>query len=187
MSDTIIAFDPSLNSTGIAVFKGGKPHKYESVSAYPLTDLQRIYYNYQGFRRILSVYPDIQCIAFEKQIPQMRYHSNTGSILGLAENIGVLKLAIIDEVILKNPEVIVLAVPPQDIKIFATGNGKATKEEMMDAVNKNHMKSIRSVIPEWSVNDVADAYHLAQLADSCLKDSTYEKYLYSFLGEFAHI
>ncbi len=49
---------------------------------------------------------------------------------------------------------------------------------MISAVNGNHIKSIRRDIPEHSVNDVADAYHLAKMVRDIIKnEKDYSKYL----------
>ena len=127
---------------------------------------------------IFCTYRDIDIIAFEEQNKQMRFSYNAGSILPLAENVGVWKISLYHSLnMLSNPPII-LGIPAQDIKKFATDNGKATKEDMIAAVNGNHMKSIRREIPEHSVNDVADAYHLAKMArDLIYNDRDYTSYL----------
>lgn len=177
----IIAFDPSLNSSGICVLPldSDTPIAYECVCP-PVEDPIRLKYNYDRFRSILSTYTDIRYIAFERQITQMRYGNNSGSILSLAENIGILKLAILHTHLWGvKVSVPIIAVPPDDIKKYATGNRKATKEDMMAAVNGNHMKTIRRTIPEHSVNDVADAYHLAKMTKHIISTGEgIEKYLY---------
>ena len=177
----IIAFDPSLNSSGICVLPldSDTPIAYECVCT-PVEDPARLRYNYDRFRAILSAYADIRYIAFERQINQMRYGNNSGSILALAENIGILKLAILQTLREESHKSIpIIAVPPDHIKKYATGNSKATKEDMMAAVNGNHMKTIRRVIPEHSVNDVADAYHLAKMTKHIVSTGEgLDKYLY---------
>lgn len=179
MSSVIIAFDPSLSSTGVCVLPtdSNTPIAYESIN--PIVgDPNRLSYIYSRFKAILASYDDIAFVAFEKQIPQMRYGYSAGSILPLAENIGVLKLAISNVAIARNPKVSVLAIPPKDIKIFATSNGSAKKEDMIAAVNGHHIKSIRSSILEYAVNDVVDAYHLARLVKHLADKGEYQQYVY---------
>lgn len=175
----IVAFDLSMNSSGICVMSldKGTPLHYESVSS-DLEGIERLNYNYMRYLNILSTYRDIEYIAFEEQNPQMRFSYNAGSILSLAENVGVFKLSLYHSLPQYKILPIVLGIPAQDIKKFATENGKATKEEMIAAVNGNHIKSIRRDIPEHSVNDVCDAYHLAKMTrDLVLNGKDYSPYL----------
>ena len=175
----IAAFDLSLNSSGICIMTldKGSPVHYESVSS-DLDDIERLNYNYIRYKNILSNYRDIKYIAFEEQNPQMRFSYSAGSLLSLAENVGAFKLAIAHSIASLNIPPIVIGIPAQDIKKFATDNSKATKEDMIAAVNGNHIKSIRRDIPEHSVNDVADAYHLARMTRTLVSENKdYSSYL----------
>lgn len=155
----------------------GTPVHYESVSS-DLDNIERLNYNYNRYLNILSSYKDIRYIAFEAQNPQMRFSYSAGSIIPLAENVGAFKLAVYHSLPYYTEIPTILSIPAQDIKKFATGNGKATKEEMMAVVNGNHMKSIRRDIPEHSVNDIADAYHLAKMVrDLVSNEKDYSGYL----------
>lgn len=188
MSYYIISCDPSLNSSGLTVFEcnntsdkgiSGFPVHYECITpSDSLEEIDKLHYNYKSFCRIFSIYHPIKYIAFECQIPQMRYNTNASGILKLAENIGVLKLAILEVALKYNKELIVLGVPPGDIKKFATGNSRSDKDAMMDAVDGRHMKTIKAKIPEGSVNDVADSYHLGKMVISFQDDySSFDKYI----------
>lgn len=160
----VAAFDLSLNSSGVCIIdlEKGTPVHYESISS-GLSGIERLNYNYSRYMTLFSTYRDISHVAFEEQNSQMRFSYSAGNILQLAENVGVWKLALYHSLISFDLPIVVLGIPAQDIKKFATNNGKATKEEMIAAVNGNHIKSIRRDIPEHSVNDVADAYHLAKM------------------------
>ena len=175
----LIAGDLSLNSSGIVIIdiEKGTPIHYESITS-DLDGIERLEYNYNRYLNLFSTYRDISYIFYEGQNKQMRYAYSAGSILSLAENVGVWKLAIYRSLPNFTTEPTILEVPAQDIKKFATDNGKATKEEMMAAVNGNHMKSIRRCIPEHSVNDIADAYHLARLGrDLIINCKDYSQYV----------
>lgn len=177
--DLIIACDLSLNSSGIVIMdiEKGSPVHYESISS-DLEGIERLNYNYSRYLNLLTSYKDICYIAFEEQNPQMRFSYSAGSILPLAENAGVFKLAVSHSLPSMYRLPLVLGVPAQDIKKFATNNGKATKEDMIAAVNGNHIKSIRKNIPEHSIDDVADAYHLAKMTrDLIINDKDYSNYL----------
>lgn len=183
----ILAGDLSLNSSGICIMTTdkGTPVHYESISS-DLEGIERLNYNYSRYLNLLCTYRDIEYIAFEGQTPQMRYAYNAGSILPLAENVGVFKLAIYHSLSFFLRPPVVLSIPAQDIKKFATDNGNAKKEDMIAAVSGTHIKTIRRKIPEHSVNDIADAYHLAKLTrDLVINEKDYSSYLvkdYRFLG-----
>lgn len=178
----ILSSDLSLNSSGIVVMdlEKGSPVHYESITS-DLDDIERLYYNYNRYLNLLTSYKDISVISFEAQNPHMRYSYSAGSIISLAENVGVWKLAVYHSLPYYTYPPIILSIPAQDIKKYATDNGKATKEDMIASVNGNHIKSIRRDIPEHSVNDVADAYHLAKMSRDYVlnKQDTpeYKKYL----------
>lgn len=175
----VIGLDLSLNSSGVCIIDidKGTPLHYESISS-DLDDIERLNYNYNRYLNLLSSYRDITCIAFELQNNQMRFSYTAGSLISLAENVGVFKLALYHSLSVLHRDPIVLGIPAQDIKKYATDNGKATKEDMIAAVNGNHIKSIRRDIPEHSVNDVADAYHIAKMAkDLITSDKDYSKYI----------
>lgn len=175
----ILSGDLSLNSSGIVLMTvdKGNPIHYEAITS-DLDGIERLNYNYTRYLNIISNFKDIEYIVFEAQNQQMRFSYQAGSILSIAENVGVWKKAIHDGIPYLNTPPIVLTVPAQDIKTFATGNGKAEKDEMIAAVNGNHIKSIRKSIPEHSVNDVADAYHLAKLIrDMIINKKDYSAYL----------
>lgn len=175
----IASFDLSLNSSGVCIIElqRGTPVHYESISS-DLEGIERLNYNYTRYITLFSSYRDISYVSYEKQNPQMRYSYNAGSILKIAENVGVWELALYHSLSGFNESPVVFGISAQDIKKFATSNGNATKEEMIAAVNGNHIKSIRRDIPEHSVNDVADAYHLAKMTrDLILNEKDYSAYL----------
>ena len=174
----ILAGDLSLNSSGLVLMDldKGTPIHYEAITS-GLDSLERLQYNYNRFLNLLESYRDIKIVAFEGQNKQMRFSYQAGSLISLAENVGVWKLSLQQNI--SNIDLI-LEVPAQDIKVFATGKGNAEKEDMIAAVNGNHIKSIRRDIPEHSVNDVADAYHLAKLVRDIVlhnKEDLIKKYL----------
>lgn len=177
----ILAGDLSLNSSGLVLMDldKGTPIHYEAISS-DLDNIERLNYNYHRYMNLMSNFREIEYIAFEAQNQRMRFSYQAGSLLSIAENVGIWKKAIYDSIphLLTLP--IILTVPAQDIKTFATGKGNAEKEDMIAAVNGNHIKSIRRDIPEHSVNDVADAYHLAKLIRDIIKNNKedlYKKYL----------
>ena len=51
-------------------------------------------------------------------------------------------------------------VPPNSLKKFATGSGRASKKEMLEAVRDKDMEWFNSVLVKNGKYDLADAYHL---------------------------
>jgi Holliday junction resolvasome RuvABC endonuclease subunit len=167
VKNVIIGVDPSLNSSGIVVLdeKGG-PINYEAIHPLPLDGPERLFHNYQRYITLFTTYK-IRCVAFEKQVSQMRFQYDAKNILDLAENIGVFKMALSTAAHL-NPGLLVLAFTPNEIKKFATGNHKADKTDMMAQVPVRHMNAMKKEIQEHSINDVADAYFAARYAHKIL-------------------
>lgn len=167
--EVIIGVDPSLNSSGIVILDPkGNPLNYEAIHPLPLEGGERLLHNYLRFCTLFSTYRNIKCIAFEKQVSQMRFQYDAKNILDLAENIGVMKMAIASTAIPRNPNVILLGFTPNQIKSFATNNHKATKEEMMAQMPKRHFNAVQKQIPDFAINDVADAYFCARYAHKLL-------------------
>ena len=178
--DKIIAIDPSLSSTGICVLgiEDTTPTAYYNIRPY-IGDPRRLQYIFHSYQSIFNIFREtVRYIAYEKQVPQMRYNYSSHNILDLAENIGILKLAILETVSLQEGNVSIIRAKPEDIKRYATNNPKATKEDMIDAVNGHHIKTIRSSTVEDGVDDVVDAYHLSRLVQSKLKSDGLKSMIY---------
>lgn len=156
-----LGIDPSINSTGICILNDrGSIIDCKSLN-HNLEDPYRLSYIYDSLMTLYRNYlPDYIC--YERQVPQMRYNNSASSIVPLAELAGILKLSFLHYREFKSDYCIV-RYPPEDIKKYATGNGKASKEEMISVVSDRKITKIKSLIPEWSVNDVVDAYHIADL------------------------
>lgn len=168
--DVGIGIDPSLNSSGIVVLNSkGNPINYEAVHPLPLLGAERLAHNYQRFCTLFSTYRNIKYIAYEKQVSQMRFAHDAKNILDLAENIGMMKLAISQVAAPRNPGLLVLGFTPNQIKKFATDNARADKDAMMAQMNKTHFKAVQREIPESAWNDVADAYFAARYANKLIQ------------------
>lgn len=157
----ILGIDPSITSTGICIInERGSIIDCKSFN-HNLGDPDRLGYIYDSLMtQYLSYLPDYIC--YERQVPQMRYNTSASSIVPLAELAGILKLSFLKYRNHK-PDFQVLRYPPEDIKKYATGNGRATKEDMIAHMSDRKLTKIKCLIPEWSVNDVVDAYHIADL------------------------
>lgn len=167
---TYLGIDPSISSTGICIINDRGTIQHCQSLNHTLDDPYRLAFIYDSLLSIYENYmPDYIC--YERQVPQMRFNTNASSIIPLAELAGIMKLSFLHYRRYNHTHVI-CRYPPEDIKRFATGNPRATKEEMMSAVPESQMKKIIALVPEWSVNDVADAYHTANLIRVLLKDTT---------------
>jgi Holliday junction resolvasome RuvABC endonuclease subunit len=63
----------------------------------------------------------------------------------------------------------ILIVPPTELKKFATGSGKASKEEMIASVTCPDMRRVMASIGKTKGrDDLADAWHLARYAEEKL-------------------
>lgn len=164
MSDEILilGLDPSCNSSGVCIINQNRTIIHtESINPYPLDSISRLNYIYERVLNVLNSY-DIRVVGFEKQINQQRYNYSAGSILPLAEVLGVYKLALYK----------VSTVKPMDIYAFKStvlkeslsGNSKADKDLMMESVGVRRLNHIKTNIIEYAVNDVADAYSAADAA-----------------------
>lgn len=177
----ICGIDASLNSTGICIIDmGGKIVHCESINSYPLVGAPRINYIYERYVALFNSYPAIRYIGFERQVPQQRYNYNAKYILDLAEGFGVLKLSM-HHVSLQR-ELDVYQFTAQDLKIYATENGKATKEDMINSLPKRVLKNISASVIPSSVDDIVDAYYAARKTLSLLKSPTEERIDYRYLS-----
>lgn len=160
----ILGCDPSLNSSGIAILDSkGKPVHFESINPAPLIGRSRLHYIYNSVLKILNSFKNVEVIAYEKQLRQERFNYNAKYILDLAENIGVLKLAIHNaELTGRSFKVYGFTAP--EIKKYATGNSKADKPMMEEVLGIRVINNIKGSVPEFAVNDCVDAYHAARMA-----------------------
>lgn len=165
----ILGIDPSLSSTGICLINERGTILHCQSLNHNLEDPYRLSYIYDS---LLSIYKNYQpdYICYERQVPQMRYNNSASSIVPLAELAGVMKLSFLKYRDYNDSHVI-LRYPPEDIKRAATNNPRADKEEMMNSVPASQLKKIKEYVPDWSVNDVADAYHTANLLRLILNSS----------------
>jgi Holliday junction resolvasome RuvABC endonuclease subunit len=63
----------------------------------------------------------------------------------------------------------VISFPPTTVKKFATNSGRASKEEMIEALPEE-IKEDFEAINASDISDLADAYHIAKLAYSKLQE-----------------
>lgn len=163
MGDIIVAgFDISCNSTGVCLINNKRTIIHaESINPYPLESIERLNYIYDRFYTVLTSY-DIKVIGFERQVTQQRYSYSAGSILPLAEVLGVFKLALHKSEPYHHANI--YSFKPQVLKQSLTGDAKADKDKMMESLGSRRLKHLQGNIVEHSVNDCADAYAAADAA-----------------------
>ena len=163
-----VGIDPSISNSGVVVLDHGgeiisaiEPTKeikklkhtkkilkhpilrYKTISEYiqdHLNDLWDASYLRHGITFIIG-YEDYS-------------FDSTNKSFTMGEFGGVLKVAIVDMA----PLVQLYYVPPTTLKLFATGNGGATKEMMVAQYNNDHPKNT------MDSHDLVDAYYLAEIA-----------------------
>lgn len=175
----ICGIDPqlSLSSTGIAILdQDGKYVHYESINPSPLNGRARLYYIHKSLIRIFNSFRGIKVIAYERQISQQRYNFNASHILDLAENMGIVKLAIHESELTGN-DLQVYGFTASEVKKFATGNSKAEKSQMAEVLGVRAMNSIKGAVVDYAVNDVVDAYHVARMAYSLVNKKIEGNYI----------
>lgn len=163
MDDILVAgFDISCNSTGVCLINSKRTIIHaESINPYPLDSVERLNYIYDRFYTILTSY-DIKVVGFERQLTQQRYSYSAGSILSLAEVLGVFKLALHKSEPYNHATI--YAFKPQVLKQSLSGDAKADKDKMMESLGSRRLKHLQSNVVEYSVNDCADAYAAADAA-----------------------
>lgn len=160
-NDLICGIDASLNSTGICIIDmRGKIVHCESINPYPLLSIQRINYIYERYVTLFNSFSDIRYIGFERQVPQQRYNYNAKYILEIAEGFGVLKLSMYQQSLHRDLDIYQFTA--QELKLYATSNARATKEDMINSLPKRVLKSIESYVIPSAVDDIVDAYYAAK-------------------------
>lgn len=175
----ICGIDFSLRSSGICLIDmKGRVVYCESINPYTLNDSARLNYVYQRYVALFQSFSDIHIIGFERQVSQQRYNKNAKYILSLAEGFGVLKLAMYS--LSQHRQLEVYQFTAQDLKIYATNNGKATKEDMIESLPKRVKSTILSYsFPPGALDDVVDAYYAAMRTKSLLEsEENPDKYIY---------
>jgi len=175
----IAGIDYSLTSPAICVFdteKGG--FSYNNTTMYFRSNLSRFEMfregnlhgsNHTDFKSDMDRYDGISDWAVkilnEHRVVQVYLEgysfSSTGRVFNIAENTGILKYNMWDALI--NFDVIA----PTTVKKFATGSGRATKEDMYNQfcidnenVNLKEMLTPRSDKIISPLNDIVDAYYI---------------------------
>lgn len=147
---TILAIDPSLNSTGVAFRLADGNVQALCISPSSRRGLDRIRYVRDVVDTLLNTYSP-ELVVYEDYAYAFRGKSN--ALFSLGELGGVLKL------LLWESGVDILLVPPTSLKLFATGSGAAKKPEVGLALRAHLGVSFKS-------DDQNDAAWLLLLGES---------------------
>lgn len=143
MPHSILAIDPSLRRTGIAIGTTDSPELTTITTK--LGGTLRLAYFRDAIESLLEGQPSVWMEGYS-------YASKGSSVFGLGELGGVIRLACHDFQVIPN------VVQPATIKVYATGKGNASKDEVL-------AEAIRRFGYAGACNDEADAlilYHLAR-------------------------
>lgn len=123
-----LGLDQSFTSTGYTIFDEDK-----SMISFGLLKIEKTIENI--FDRALTIALKVCDIITENDIKQVNIEGLAFGMRGDAtRDLAGLQFTIITMIKHKNPQIVVNLISPKSVKKFATGSGKATKQEMMDAL-----------------------------------------------------
>ena len=97
---------------------------------------------------------DCSCIIIESP--------SLGSKGSATRTLPLLLGVVLDRLKIAFPNIQPIMVPPMTLKKFATGNGKADKDLMVEAIEPTYKEYLLSVPKSKGRYDLADAYHLSK-------------------------
>lgn len=174
---TIIGVDPSINSTGVCIKNDNNAKYYNIVSKmtkkmqqfespyikilrYNKSEIKDLDYTGKEIAKTNNIYNICQIIGSimdihkpDKLIMEGVSYSSNGSVVDLAGLNYCIRL------LAKDRNINIEIVSPTSVKKFATGNGQAEKDIMIDAW-KRLDKNISNV-NDIKIDDLADSYFLA--------------------------
>lgn len=141
----ILGLDTNSHTTGYSVFRKDKLVKWGTISVPKKYSMpRRLYHFYHQLNMLLDeTEPDIVVV---EDLQHMR---NKNSVNTLAAFLGVARL-----VTYKNLAIDAVLIPPTEIKMAATNNGRAEKIEMVKAANKQFKLKLTD-----KDDDIADAIY----------------------------
>jgi crossover junction endodeoxyribonuclease RuvC len=149
---SVLGIDPSLCSTGYAYAPSDRNYICGRIQTKHLRGCERLFFIKQSIETIIhTARPTL--IAYEGYAMGVR--NGYGKTYDIGELGGVLKLLAFEK------RIKVLLVPPTSLKMFACGNGRAQKSEVIAAVAATWNRTIKS-------DDEADAFILLKMGQSIL-------------------
>lgn len=143
-----LGVDQSIRSSGLAVIEATgtyEPKHLGTIEPKKLKDAPRLKFIRDALQEVVRTFPIKQAALEGYSIASVNRSFDLGEVGGLV------RLCLLDNGI---PFIVV---PPTSLKLFVTGNGQASKEQMQ-----------RAVLAKWNQNitqdDACDAYGLAHAA-----------------------
>lgn len=148
-----LGVDPSLTSTGVA-FVGVDTCEVHVIKPGKLRGGDRLKYHVDLFRELVKGVGPIQAACIEG--PSLKSENNA-DFMGQIRGVYLYALA---DFGIKTFD----PIPPTSLKLFATGNGLASKERMLEAADRCWPQTT------FTTDDAADAAWLASLAQALSED-----------------
>jgi len=162
-----IGIDQSLTSTGIVVLHDGEPKAYKVITTDKAYDkftrmMEAAEYIINFIQRLDKYSEEVERVIIEGLPFGMRQSNVTRDLAGLQAVIVTslqenLKITIEEELHI---------VAPTTIKKYATGSGKATKDQLFEALPESVQKVFEAVPKTKGRFDLTDAYWLAKYGDT---------------------
>lgn len=153
----VLGIDQSLTSTGWCVLENDQLTDYGLISS----DKSK-----ENYERAIDVSNEIQSLEIQLQpdlvviegIPFMSRSNVTRDLAGL-------QFLILDRLLGGVTKEDIRIIPPTKLKKFATGNGKASKDDMFEALPDYAKEKISKTLKTKGRYDLTDAYWLARIGD----------------------
>ena len=153
-----LGIDQSFTSTGVVVV--GPDNKVRNFQIISTTkdDLDPL----AIFKRAMHISDKISTICTNFPISEIRIEGLGMSSIGNAtRNLAMLQYAIISNILKHHPHIDIKIIAPTALKKKSTGNGKAQKTDMYQALPDDVKEVFKDVKKTKGLYDLTDAYFLA--------------------------
>lgn len=147
----ILAIDPSLTASGTAVINMLDALVVETIKP-KVKGVERLVYLRHEFTYLIHAYGPQVLVMEGYNYGAARGRGSPGRLFDIGELGGMIKL------LADHHKLRLLVVPPASLKMFATGNGLAQKDQMMAAVKSQWRTKIR----DDNQADAVGLYYFAQ-------------------------
>jgi len=151
----ILGIDQSYSCTGIVILNNGILESFKTIK----TDKQ----DKDTYNKALTIALEISNIIKENDINEIRIEGlGFGSVGNATRDLAGLQFTIINICKLQNPNLNFLILSPNTVKKFATGSGKASKTEMIDALPEDIKQLFldKKYKKSTGLADLTDAYFI---------------------------
>jgi crossover junction endodeoxyribonuclease RuvC len=153
----VLGIDQSLTSTGWCLLLDGEAVEYGIITSDK---------NKSNYLRAMDVANEISDLLFKEKLdivvieglPFMSRSNVTRDLAGL-------QFLVYDRLFDYFEEEDIVVVPPTSLKKFATGSGKASKEEMFEALSQTEKAKFGKTPKSKGRYDITDAYWLARYGE----------------------